>query len=948
MTLPGSTAGSTITILKSDLLANASDPDHDVLSIRLGSVSATHGTVTETATTVVFTPTTGYSGPATLSYTIVDGRGGQVTASATTTVSAPSHGLLAEVASNPVVNGDFETGTFTGWVASLSPTVANGGSPLTNWMVYPASSLNGSHVALNGFDGGVLDGNGAILYETPLYFHLQQPITLTGAPVHASLSFSFKVSGGPSFSVARDGQPTADRVFTVHVTDGSGDVIPTVYTYTVPGTTVDAGAVHNVNIDLSSQMAALSPGTYTLDLQELVPQYYTGPAEIQLDNIALKLSQGLASASEAVSADQAVSGWILGLPATTASSDTVSFHIIDGSGNPQSSLATTHGTASIDAITGKWIFTPLATLAANLSVTDTFVVGVVDDQTGQVAQATIQVNISSPVTSSGAIAHITSASTVVDANFSGLSGVSTLEINTGSAALNLTLGSAATAAGIGVVDGSQATGNIMANASAYSTGLDITTGSGNDTITSSSGNDTIAGGLGSNIVDAGTGTDTVDYGAAVSAITATIGSGSATVVHSGGTDTLTGVEIIQGSTFGDTFMVGVASTGTILGGGGADMLDITALPTGNLALDGAGASESIRFDIAGRHMESLVRDLSLNGSDLVAVLDGGGTLSIASVTTDTIIDPAGDTHRIVGQGGATTAGTDYVVVGTASDTSLTGNTGDDLLIWHSGNTSLVGGGGHDLADFRHAAGAIVADMYGGTSAVIGGSTTVGLFGISEILGGNSADTLTAGTGEWMLAGGDGNNVMDGSHGTTTVSYQDQVTGVTIDLAGGTATHGAYTDTLTGMSGAVGSDFADTIIGGTGAEYLDGGFGANTVTGGSGVDTFVLHSSTGATATQTVTDFAGDQFSLSDREFGLGNSGTLAAANYAEGTATVSGAAQDFGNANAGIVAIQNGANVEVWHTTNMDAATSSNSHLVGTLENINTSALDNTNFHLAI
>jgi hypothetical protein len=40
--------------------------------------------------------------------------------------------------------------------------------------------------------------------------------------------------------------------------------------------------------------------------------------------------------------------------------------------------------------------------------------------------------------------------------------------------------------------------------------------------------------------------------------------------------------------------------------------------------------------------------------------------------------------------------------------------------------------------------------------------------------------------------------------------------------------------------------------------------------------------------------------------------------------------------------------VELWSTTAMEAATSSNSHLIGTLNGVDTSALDNTSFHLAV
>ncbi len=77
-----------ITVLASDLLANDSDVDGDV--VMLNSVSnAQNGSVTlNTAGDVEFTPTAGFAGAASFDYTINDGAGGTATASASLTVIA--------------------------------------------------------------------------------------------------------------------------------------------------------------------------------------------------------------------------------------------------------------------------------------------------------------------------------------------------------------------------------------------------------------------------------------------------------------------------------------------------------------------------------------------------------------------------------------------------------------------------------------------------------------------------------------------------------------------------------------------------------------------------------------------------------------------------------------------------------------------------------------------
>ncbi|THK39034.1 DUF4082 domain-containing protein [Ensifer sp. MPMI2T] len=78
-------------IAASAVLANDTDANGDILSIT-GASGATNGTVTfdSQANALVFTPTTGYSGPASFSYTVSDGRGGTSSATVNLTVNPPS------------------------------------------------------------------------------------------------------------------------------------------------------------------------------------------------------------------------------------------------------------------------------------------------------------------------------------------------------------------------------------------------------------------------------------------------------------------------------------------------------------------------------------------------------------------------------------------------------------------------------------------------------------------------------------------------------------------------------------------------------------------------------------------------------------------------------------------------------------------------------------------
>jgi Ca2+-binding RTX toxin-like protein len=79
-----------IVLAPGELLANDSDPDGDALSI-ISVGSATHGMVTRSADgDITFTPTAGYSGPASFVYTVSDGHGGQT--STTVSVNVVSDG----------------------------------------------------------------------------------------------------------------------------------------------------------------------------------------------------------------------------------------------------------------------------------------------------------------------------------------------------------------------------------------------------------------------------------------------------------------------------------------------------------------------------------------------------------------------------------------------------------------------------------------------------------------------------------------------------------------------------------------------------------------------------------------------------------------------------------------------------------------------------------------
>jgi hypothetical protein len=96
-----------LTINASQLLANDTDPNGLALSIT-GVSSPTNGTVAYNSTTqvVTFTPTTGYTGPASFTYSIADSSGGSASANVALTVSDPSTVSLFSRTSTPSTTTD--------------------------------------------------------------------------------------------------------------------------------------------------------------------------------------------------------------------------------------------------------------------------------------------------------------------------------------------------------------------------------------------------------------------------------------------------------------------------------------------------------------------------------------------------------------------------------------------------------------------------------------------------------------------------------------------------------------------------------------------------------------------------------------------------------------------------------------------------------------------------
>lgn len=196
-----------------------------------------------------------------------------------------------------------------------------------------------------------------------------------------------------------------------------------------------------------------------------------------------------------------------------------------------------------------------------------------------------------------------------------------------------------------------------------------------------------------------------------------------------------------------------------------------------------------------------------------------------------------------------------VFAGTAGADNRTGGAGNDLLSGLAGDDTLTGSGGNDTID----GGAGVDNLNGGSGndlVLIRGTEAVtdtlnGGTGVADTLrviaaGGDvTIETTARITGFEILEGG--GRAISGTTGANVLdlSIFTAVAGVT-EVRGG---NGA--DTITGSAGAdvlTGGADADTINGGAGNDRITGGSGVDVTNGGEGDDVFLVRTDTALTDT----------------------------------------------------------------------------------------------------
>lgn len=347
---------------------------------------------------------------------------------------------------------------------------------------------------------------------------------------------------------------------------------------------------------------------------------------------------------------------------------------------------------------------------------------------------------------------------------------------------------------------------------------------------------------------------------------------------------------------------GTSGDDVLSGRGGDDLLEVSQ---GNHTLDGGTETDTVSFfsngDIGaagptgvnvslllqgaaqdtGHGLMTLTGIENLSGSVVDDILtgDAGVNLLAGHNGNDALNGGDGD-DTLLGDGGVAIS---FVVIGTSGPITTTldgGYAGDDVLNGGNGFNVIDGGAGSDTVDYADAVGGVTVALASGYGdrADAAGTTALGvdqLIGIENasggafadvLLGDGNANVLSGQGGDDILRGNGGDDVMNGGDGDDLLrggqgvdSFNGGAGFDRISLFENGATSGAYVDlelqqvsndgfgnaeTLTSIEGVgLGTLFADTFLGSSGANFIYAGSG-DIVNARGGDDEIVL---AGATA-----------------------------------------------------------------------------------------------------
>jgi Ca2+-binding RTX toxin-like protein len=453
------------------------------------------------------------------------------------------------------------------------------------------------------------------------------------------------------------------------------------------------------------------------------------------------------------------------------------------------------------------------------------------------------------------------------------------------------------------------TGSTGVTASLAIAGAQATGGSGTDTLISiehligSANADRLTGNAANNKLEGQGGNDTLDGGGGADTLSGGDGNDFYYVDHVGDVISETSASAAGGTDLVFTRLASYTLTAhvenaRILATGAAnltgnDLNNLLYAGTGDNVLNGGTGNDTVTWVSGVTGSTGVTASLAIAGAQATG---GSGTDTLISI--EHLIGSA-NADRLTGNGNANSlsggAGNDTLDGGSGADTLSGGDGNDFYYVDHAGDvvseTNASAAGGSDLVFTRLASYTLTAHVENGRILATG---------TANLTGNDLNNLLYAGTGDNVLNGGAGNDIVTWAYGVT------GSTGVTASLAiaGAQATGGSGTDTLIGIEHLIGSANADrltgngnansltggagndTLDGGGGADLLAGGLGNDVLSGGLGADIFRFDTLPNVTTNRdTISDFNvfDDSLQFENAVFSsLAATGTLAAGSFRSG------------------------------------------------------------------
>ena len=240
--------------------------------------------------------------------------------------------------------------------------------------------------------------------------------------------------------------------------------------------------------------------------------------------------------------------------------------------------------------------------------------------------------------------------------------------------------------------------------------------------------------------------------------------------------------------------------------------------------DGETATQTV----TGHGHPTLIKAVAGNGNDEILVNDHT-TTDHPAVYLD---GGTGNDTLAAGNGGGTLIGGAYLLSsdykqGTTSATPVA-DSSHDLIYGGLGDDTIYGNGPKSIGNDPNQS----VEVIGGG----GNDLIVGTDGNDTIYTGTGNDSVNAGGGNDVVYAYGGQDTLDGGGGRDTIDFTNEDAGVDADLAAGTLTQGAaQPGAISNFVVAVGSQYADTIIGDGADDLFYGGAGNDLLVGGGGHD-----------------------------------------------------------------------------------------------------------------